>query len=77
MFGRGFKKNTFRLMEKAIFDTSVWIDFSKKIENEQTLKLENYLNNFPMLLYLTPTILQEFLMGLRHENDFFKFTIIR
>ena len=36
MFGRGFKKNAFRLMEKAIFDTSVWIDFSEAIENEQT-----------------------------------------
>ena len=60
-------------MEKAIFDTSVWVDFSKGIENPQSLKLEDYLNNFPMQLFLTPTILQEFLMGLRHESDFLKY----
>lgn len=60
-------------MEKAIFDTSVWISFSKGIENQQTLKLEGYLNNFPRQLYITPTILQEFLMGLRHEKDFLKY----
>ncbi len=60
-------------MEKAIFDTSIWIGFSKGLENQQTLMLEDYLKNVPRLIYLTPTILQEFLMGLRHENDFLKY----
>ena len=60
-------------MENAIFDTSVWINFSKGIENHQTLKLENYLTNFPNQIYITPTIIQEFLMGLRHETDFVKY----
>jgi predicted nucleic acid-binding protein len=60
-------------MEKAIFDTSVWINFSKGIENAQTLKLEDYLNNYSKQIYITPTIVQEFLMGLRHETDFVKY----
>ena len=60
-------------MENAIFDTSVWINFSKGIENPQTLKLENYLTNFPNQIYITPTIIQEFLTGLRHETDFVKY----
>ena len=60
-------------MENAIFDTSVWINFSKGIENPQTLKLEDYLTNFPNQVYITPTIIQEFLMGLRHETDFVKY----
>ena len=60
-------------MEKAIFDTSVWINFSKGIENPQALMLEDYLKNSPRLIFLTPTILQEFLMGLRTEKDIFKY----
>lgn len=60
-------------MEKAIFDTSVWINFSKGIENPQTLKLEDYLTNYPKQVYITPTIIQEFLMGLRLETDFVKY----
>ena len=60
-------------MEKAIFDTSVWISYSKGVENPHTLALENYLKNFPTKIYITPTILQEFLMGLRHESDFIKY----
>ena len=60
-------------MENAIFDTSVWISYSKGVENPQTLMLENYLKNFPNQIYITPTILQEFLMGLRHESDFVKY----
>ena len=59
-------------MEKAIFDTSVWISYSKGVENPQTLALEDYLQNFPKMIYISPTILQEFLMGLRHESDFIK-----
>jgi predicted nucleic acid-binding protein len=60
-------------MEKAIFDTSVWISFSKGVENAQTQKLEYYLINSPKQIYITPTIIQEFLMGLKHETDFIKY----
>jgi predicted nucleic acid-binding protein len=60
-------------MEKAIFDTSVWISFSKGVENAQTQKLEHYLINSPKQIYITPTIIQEFLMGLKHETDFIKY----
>lgn len=60
-------------MEKAIFDTSVWIDFSKGTGSPQVLMLEDYLKNSSRLIFLTPTILQELLMGLRTEKDFFKY----
>jgi predicted nucleic acid-binding protein len=57
-------------MEIAIFDTSVWIDFSKGIKSSGTILLKKYLNENITALYLTPTVIQEFLMGLRTENDF-------
>jgi predicted nucleic acid-binding protein len=57
-------------MEDAIFDTSVWIDFSKNISSPETELLEKYLQNHSDNLYLTPTILQEFLMGLKSEKEF-------
>jgi predicted nucleic acid-binding protein len=57
-------------MEIAIFDTSVWIDFSKGIKSSDTILLKKYLNENITALYLTPTVIQEFLMGLRTENDF-------
>jgi predicted nucleic acid-binding protein len=57
-------------MQKAIFDTSVWINFSRNIINEETKLLEDYLKNYTFNLYLTPTIIQEFLMGLKTENEF-------
>ena len=57
-------------MEMAIFDTSVWIDFSKGIKSSGTILLKKYLNENITALYLTPTVIQEFLMGLRTENDF-------
>ena len=60
-------------MENAIFDTSVWISYSIGVDNPQTLKLDNYLKSFPNQIYSTPTILQEFLMGLRQESDFVKY----
>ena len=47
-------------MEKAIFDTSVWIDFSKGIKSVGTILLKKYLNENINALYLTPTIIQEF-----------------
>jgi predicted nucleic acid-binding protein len=61
-------------MEKAIFDSTIWINFSKGKINLQTEMLEDYLKSSPSLIYLTPTILQEFLMGLKTENDFTKFS---
>lgn len=57
-------------MEKAIFDTSVWINMTNNRENEQTKLLEFYLTFHSNDIYLTPTIIQEFLMGLRLEKDF-------
>lgn len=45
-------------MENAIFDTSVWISYSKGVENPQAMMLDNYLKNFPDKVYITPTILQ-------------------
>lgn len=55
---------------KLIFDTSVWINFTKGIENNATRKLEEELKKGGINLYLTPTILQEFLMGVKSDKDF-------
>ena len=59
-------------MEAAIFDTTVWIDFINGVEDDRTILLENYIKNASSNLYLTPTILQEILQGLRTEQDFLK-----
>lgn len=68
-------------MDIFIFDTSVWIDFSKGIANDSTIKLEEELEKGGPNLYLTPTIIQEFLMGVKTEKDFasylFKFTNLK
>lgn len=68
--GWGFGSDENRLMEFTIFDTSVWIDFSRGKVNSQTLLLEKYLSLSPVSVLLTPTIIQEFLMGLRDLKDF-------
>ena len=60
-------------MEYAIFDTSVWINFSRGIENKETALLEKYLSEYPDLIILTPTIIQEFLMGLKTEKHLTQF----
>ena len=59
-------------MEAAIFDTTVWIDFINGVDDNRTILLENYIKNASSNLYLTPTILQEILQGLRTEQDFLK-----
>lgn len=57
-------------MESTLFDTSVWVNFSKGIENNETVLLEEYLTKSPSSIILTPTIIQEFLMGLSNQTDF-------
>lgn len=57
-------------MEALIFDTSVWINFSRGIENKQTELLETYLKQHASFIVLTPTIMQEFLMGISNPTDF-------
>lgn len=49
-------------MESLIFDTSVWVDFSRKIENSNSILLKQYLqNNGP--IYICPPIYQEIIQG--------------
>lgn len=57
-------------MEKAIFDTSTWINFTKGIISIETNLLANYLEIEENLIFISPTIIQEFLMGLRSGFDF-------
>ncbi len=59
-------------MEKAIFDTSVWIDLFRKGGSEQSILLEEYVENSSDNVLLTPTIIQEILQGVRTEIDFFQ-----
>lgn len=57
-------------MEKVIFDTSTWINFTKGIISIETNLLANYLEIDENLIFISPTIIQEFLMGLRSGFDF-------
>ena len=57
-------------MEVAIFDTSVWIDLSKNVESKETDLLLEYVAKFPSQIYLTPTIIQEILQGVKTKKDF-------
>ncbi|MES2794871.1 MAG: PIN domain-containing protein [Bacteroidota bacterium] len=57
-------------MEKAIFDTSVWIDLDKNISSRQSLLLEEYADFYNDKIYLTPTIIQEILQGLKTEGEY-------
>ena len=59
-------------MEKAIFDTSVWIDFFKKGGSKEAILLENYVKFSSESVLLTPTIIQEILQGVRTEQEFFQ-----
>lgn len=59
-------------MEKAIFDTSVWIDFFKNIGSKEAILLEEYMKFSSKNLLLTPTIIQEILQGVRTEQEFFQ-----
>jgi predicted nucleic acid-binding protein len=57
-------------MEKAIFDTSVWIDLFKNTKSQQSKLLEEYVEYASDNLLLTPTIIQEILQGVKTEGDF-------
>lgn len=57
-------------MEPALFDTTVWIDFIKGIDNRQTQLLGETISQEPRFVLITPTVLQEILQGLRTESDF-------
>lgn len=59
-------------MEKAIFDTSVWINFIKNIESKETILLAEYVKNSSQNILLTPTIIQEILQGVKTETEFFQ-----
>lgn len=57
-------------MEKVLFDTSVWINYNRNISNRQTDLLDEYINFHQNLIYITPTIIQEYLMGLKYEQEY-------
>ena len=57
-------------MEPALFDTTVWIDSIKGIDNRQTQLLGETISQEPRFVLITPTVLQEILQGLRTESDF-------
>lgn len=57
-------------MEKAIFDTSVWIDFFKNSSSREAILLEQYVKFSSESVLLTPTIIQEILQGVRTEQEF-------
>lgn len=57
-------------METAIFDTSVWIDLFNNKTNKQTDLLLNFIATKSDAVYLTPTIIQEILQGVKTEKDF-------
>ncbi len=59
-------------MEKAIFDTSVWIDFFKNTGSKEAILLEEYMKLSSKSILLTPTIIQEILQGVRTEQEFFQ-----
>ena len=59
-------------MEKAIFDTSVWIDYFKNGRSKEAILLEEYVKSASDNLLLTPTIIQEILQGVRTEQEFFR-----
>jgi predicted nucleic acid-binding protein len=57
-------------MEKILFDTSTWIDFVKGKISRETNLLADYLEIKENLIYISPTIIQEFLMGTRGDFEF-------
>ncbi len=52
-----------------LVDTSVWIDFLNGRESTQVVYLTKYLNE-EGLVYITPTILQEVLQGIRDDKQY-------
>ncbi|MCU0469288.1 MAG: PIN domain-containing protein [Arcicella sp.] len=59
-------------MEKAFFDTSVWIDYFKNGGSKEAILLEEYVKFASENLLLTPTIIQEILQGVRTKQEFFQ-----
>ncbi len=57
-------------MERAIFDTSVRIDFFKNTGSKQNELLEDYVQYAYQSILSTLTIIQEVLRGVRTENKF-------
>ena len=57
-------------MQKVIFDTSVWIDFFRNKDNKQTQYFQDLVLLNSESIYLTPTIIQEILQGLKSEKEF-------
>ena len=54
---------------EVLFDTSVWIDFFRGIENSQVELLSQLLENNQQV-YVCPVILQEVLQGIRSERQY-------
>lgn len=52
-----------------LVDTSVWIDFLNGRETSQVVYLTKYLTE-EGLVYITPTILQEVLQGIRDDGQY-------
>jgi len=57
------------MREPLIFDTSVWIDFFNKKPTPEAHLLEAYILEDGDI-FITPTILQEVLQGIRHDNKY-------
>lgn len=57
-------------MEKAIFDSSVWINLSRNVTNKETELLLDYISTNSAQVFLTPTIIQEILQGVKTERGF-------
>ena len=56
-------------MESIIVDTSVWIDFFNGINSEEVDKFSTIMES-EVIIWLTPTILQEILQGFTIDKDF-------
>lgn len=62
-------------MEIALFDTSVWINYSNGKVNNATNLLDSYLRDHFDEIMVTPTVIQEFLMGVKTVNGFREYNI--
>ncbi|MEM9340274.1 MAG: PIN domain-containing protein [Bacteroidota bacterium] len=56
-------------MNALLVDTSVWINFFKENESDETIRLTNYIKQ-DLPIYLCPTIIQEVLQGITHDKQF-------
>jgi predicted nucleic acid-binding protein len=57
-------------MQKAIFDTSIWIDLFRNVTSRPTDLLLTYISEDSDKVYITPTIIQEVIQGVKTEKDF-------